>query len=568
MKNSGTLKINWTDLYDSDNLSLTKYIESNSRKIKKEIFHFIKKLKCKNKSLNFYDINLWEMSSISELNSYKTRGINDIIKFFTLIILLDEHKPKKLILVNVDSKIKKLIVKSNIKNQIKIQFENTIKSNSSIKQIIPNILKGIFFYINFIRTNFHSLFFSPQSKSFQKYDVILVGYFANFEKDEIINNKKTSKSWGKLPSLLKEHNITPYFLNIFTKSKLFPKSKKAHQFLKNDLNHGFVYSYINLKDLIQIFIYYIKFYFRYNEAVKKIEKDFIFSGYNLFYFFEAEVQKSLKGSILLDNLIWIKSFKNFFESIKTKINLIYVQENQSLEIPLNKFFKKTNTGKLIAWQNQFIRKWDLRYYYKFDKSFSPDYFLINSYYSKKLYLDYGYPDNRIYEIEHLRYQNSSSNKFQNISKNSILILGDYDLNDTYRLIFDLTDELKDIFEKVAIKCHPSKKLSSKILKKYNILLEEENLDYLIYKYEYFIATNSSGAVIDLALKGKTPLVYIPDYKLNNSPLGDYEEIMVRNKDELLLKIKSIKSRKFLLKKMIYFDESHKKFKKFIKMLFI
>lgn len=564
MKNN-SIKINWEGTSSSNELCINKYAEANSKIIKNQVFGFINGIRDKSVGLDFLGVNIWEMSTIIELNLYKSQEINDIIKLFSIFDIIKKNKLEEIIIVNIDSRSQDFIKKCFSKKDISLNFENSFKSKKIWKNSVPNILKSMLFFFRFFKIHFHFILSSPIKKKFKKDDIILLGYFANFERDKI-NNIKTSNCWGELPKLLKENNLNPFISNIYVKTNIFQSSYKAKKHIEGDLNQNFVMSFINIIDLFHLLIKFISFYFNSKKIENKLKKEFIYSGFDLFPFFKQEIKRSIKGVVLFENLIWIKSFQNYVKSIDKEIDLIYIHENQSWELPLLKFFKTYSKGKIIAWQSQFVRKWDLRYYYKFEKLYIPDYFLVNSNNSRELFLEYGYSKKKILNVEHLRNNYNNKINRSSVYNNSILILGDYNMLDTINLINDLAPELKLIFDKVGLKAHPSKSIPKKIIKKYNLLIEEEKIDLLISKYECFIATNSSGAVIDLVLRGIIPLVYTPSSILNNSPIGKYEEILIRNNIDLKNKIKNIKSNKIQISNLVYTDLSYKNFKGVIKRL--
>ena len=231
-----------------------------------------------------------------------------------------------------------------------------------------------------------------------------------------------------------------------------------------------IFSYLEVKDYLKVLVEFVKLQFRFLNVSLILRKKLIYEGINLYYLYENDIKKSFNGVVLLENLIWNCAFKNFFSSVKEDINIIYIQENQSWECILLNNFRLYNKGKIFSLQNSVLRNWDLRYYNRFSNmNFKPDNYLINSKTAYDSFVFYGYPKKKIIELESLRYS-----KYKNIhfstkkNKNSVLLLGDYQINDTKDMLNKIIPYLSENGYSIGYKAHPARSTNFNILLKYNI----------------------------------------------------------------------------------------------------
>lgn len=545
MKNK-KIRINWRGIGDSNELSINEYVEKNSDKLKSEFFNFIRNINYNSFSFNYNEIDLWDLSLTKELSHYKTPQLNTIIKVIALIEIVRENKFETIEILNLEKNLQNKL-KSCFKNSnVKLKYSKNIDNEKLERIRIPQIVRVFWFLIKFIYTNYYFMFKKPFE--FKESNTILLSYFTHITSSK--NKPFKSKIWTNLSEILKNKNITSNYLSIYLPTKEFPSSKKTFKYIsylneKNLSKHYILQSYISFKDLFKLLGVYIRLCLKYNLNYSILSKKYIYKNHNLLPFFKSQINRSLIGDVLFENLIWIECFKNFYNSLRKKTNIIFTQENQSWEIPFLIFHKKTNKGLITAYQNQFVRKWDLRYYYKFNKDSIPDYFLVTSQTAYDFFLNYGYPKRKINKVEYLRNKKNNQISLNELPlhENGILILGDYIEADTNQTIHNLAPLVLNKNFYLGFKPHPAKEIDKNLIDKYKIKLETSEINNLIKKYKYFICTNSSGSSIDILLNNKLPLIYNPDYQLNNSPISNLDKIILYNKENLFEKLRIIDSQK-------------------------
>ena len=164
-KNKELIKIHW-DLRKGDKnfISILEYLNSNEIEIRKTFFELIdsfSKTIFNGKPLHEYynlDIyNTWFMSTICEKSYYKSPHLTDVIKYLTLEKIIKDTSPKKIILVNANSRLNNIISYYCSIQGIGFKAENeTIFKNKNTTSRVIFFLKGILFFIRYFFQNFFS----------------------------------------------------------------------------------------------------------------------------------------------------------------------------------------------------------------------------------------------------------------------------------------------------------------------------------------------------------------------------------------------------------------------------
>ena len=325
------LIIDWKLRKSSENLiSILDYLDSNESEIRSRFF---KKIDTISEALiadkpifkYFYinGYNLWFMSTFYEKSFYKTPQITEIIKYITFEKIINEFSPEKIIVVNSNSKVNKVIKHFCFEKGISISIENE-STNISRK-----FTSKIYFYLKaliFLLTYFCQNIFSFKYKvPFFKNDntVFIISYLTHINKDRFEKQIFGSNFWGDLPEKLKINKYLINWLHLSINKKSSDKEfrKLGFERKNNSERHNFEASYLTFKSWSTI----IKNYIAIIRLVKKIKLIQLFSNKNLIdSFFLNDFLNSFFGPILIQNLIYIESFDNLFKGIpKQNIGFIY-----------------------------------------------------------------------------------------------------------------------------------------------------------------------------------------------------------------------------------------------------
>jgi len=120
---------------------------------------------------------------------------------------------------------------------------------------------------------------------------------------------------------------------------------------------------------------------------------------------------SLTGQGAILSCLRISLYEKIFSQIPHQKTGVYIQENQPWELALIYAWKAAGHGKLIGTPHTNVRFWDLRYFYD-TRSYkdtgknalpAPDIVAVNSPVAKNAYLEGGYLELQIAEVEALRF---------------------------------------------------------------------------------------------------------------------------------------------------------------------
>jgi len=243
---------------------------------------------------------------------------------------------------------------------------------------------------------------------------------------------------------------------------------------------------------------------------------------------------------LIVNLINVSFYENLSYQLAQQDKIIYLQENQSWEMPLIHFLKYEGQSSLIGFPHASIRFWDLRYFFSYE-SFNdiklnskprPHFVAVNGPVLKNLLISSRYPKNELINVESLRYfhllKNSTIQKTKFIKKTSptILILGDYLQANNFRLL-SLLDKASYYlpFNTVYLyKPHPSLiKLNYK-LKNIKLNISNVQLKTLLDQSNIVYSSNQTSASLDAYYTGTPVIISLFSEILNLSPLRNFSNV--------------------------------------------
>ena len=573
-KNKKLIKIHW-DLRKGDKnfISILEYLNSNEIEIRNTFFELIdsfSKTIFNGKPLHeYYNLdtyNTWFMSTICEKSYYKSPYLTDVIKYLTLEKIIKDTSPKKIILVNANSRLNNIISQYCSIQGIGFKAENeTIFKNKNTASKIIFFLKGILFFIRYFFQNFFSYW---QKKSFfsDQKTIFLCSYLINFDKNKIVENIFGSHFWGDLPEKIKNNSFKINWLHLSVKNNNpNVEFKKLGVDRKNNFNsHNFTSSFLTIGSWKNIILNYITTIRRVNRA--KLIK--IFSNERHIYsLFLKDFLDSSYGPILIQNLIYIESFDTLFKQIPKQKMGLYLQENQGWELSFVNAWKKHDHGKLVSVQHSSVSFWDMRYlnpYSKKNYPFSPDFFAVNGNSARRHFEDFNYPTDKVIELEALRYLKLESLSDSN-NKKGILILGSIVKKTTLEMLNIILPITRGINKKIYFKSHPAQYIYIDNIKYPNINITDLTLDKLLKQFDTVICCSSSSAAVESFILNLKTIVFIPTGDLNKSPLKKIPNVFfVSTKKEMAEAVKS--NHHYSSKKDFFFlNNDFKNWKKLLNM---
>ena len=382
--------------------------------------------------------------------------------------------------------------------------------------------------------------FRKSSSSLKNSDILFIDTFTHLPKKAFDENSFISNYWTNLVDMLNKLNLKSDWLHNYFYSSSLPNYGRAlsliENFNKNNFqNHFLTENYLNGK----VFMKTLKDYFfllRATQRLNNIDSYFSIedSKINLWPLFKSDWFSSLTGKDAIKNCIYLNLYEKIFKSNhKYKLG-IYLMENQPWEKALTYAWKSSGNGAIIGFPHTVVRFWDLRYCkrqlgesFKFlDDKAAPDKIAVSSLMMRKHFLDDGFRNDSIAEVEALRFLHLLN--FKNIqimrgkkqSRKNILLLGDIlGRNNKIMLVwFTRLMPFLELGETPIYKPHPAYPLNTISLQNEKIIVSKKSFMELSLNIDLVISSNSTTAVFEAYYLG-IPIIQIQDPKnLNYNPL--------------------------------------------------
>jgi surface carbohydrate biosynthesis protein (TIGR04326 family) len=357
-----------------------------------------------------------------------------------------------------------------------------------------------------------------------------------------------SNYWTALIEKLAEWQIKSNWLHLYYRHPEVPSSIKAqhligrfNKFSEASQFHVLIERSLNLRVLGRA----VRDYFRIRRSsaflsgIDEIRPEG--SDLNLWPMHVAEWRDSLCGKEAMRNCLWLALFEEALNRFPPQRIGVYIAENQPWEMALVYAWKAAGHGTLVGAPHTTIRFWDLRYHYD-ARSYSngkdsglplPDILAVNGPAARAGVLASGYPEERVTEVEALRYLHLLGARPDNEVERStgermrILICGDF-LAETNRRILawldiaarSLPDDAVYVF-----KPHPAFPLKPADYPVLKLEISQEPLVELLSECDVVFTSNITSAAVDAYCSG-VPVIQMLDGKtFNVSPLRGLKDVV-------------------------------------------
>ena len=547
--------------YLDNTLSILDLVEQNKSSVRSEFLswsHDLGELKIFNISLKKHleirpNFSYWWLSLfVEKCNFSKSPEIDNAIKLIAFKQWLSS------------SQITSIEVKSN--NPRLVRAFKTLSTIFHLNfysriSLISSFVKPKFYNLKAIAWLFIHLYKSRHLKGLglkawrqSKECITIFSYLFNLDARRLKSNEYYSNFWSNLPNSIVKTGYGMNWLHIFTPSKQIPNAKTAASHLKNFNQqnskelHVFLESFINLRIILKS----ISDWRKVSKIASKLkrslpEDDFIFNV------LVDDWDKSFYGFHAINNCLSLNLFSEAMRSLPTQKLGLYLQENQSWELALNCCWKDWRHQEIIGVPHSTTRFWDLRYandhrVHMIQDSHNypkPNAIAINGQAQKNYFQAIGYPESEMELVEALRYFHLQSDPlrpsaiFNSTEQDSVLVLGDYLLENNHQLIQMLVkvspllpDTIRFIF-----KPHPACPIPPNILKGVHAFVSEEALENLLQNCTIAFSSNVTTASLDAYFRGVPVACMIDPKKLNLSPMLEIDDsVFVKTHQDLAIKI--------------------------------
>ena len=282
-------------------------------------------------------------------------------------------------------------------------------------------------------------------------------------------------------------------------------------------------------------------------------------------------QDSISGIPAISNLLYFNLFEKAMSELPTQTRGCYLQENQGWEFGFISAWKSLgHKNNLIGFPPSAVIYWDLRNFFdprnfNLEDSCSlplPNFVGVNGEVSKNTYLDGGYPQEDLIEVESLRYlylynfSNSQANRKHDILRiKTVLVVGDYLRENTFKQLDFLSSALSDVDQSVhfIIKPHPACPIDMVDFPSLRGEISIKPIQELLEVSDIVYSSLITSAAIDGYCAGLPVITMLDAKTLNMSPLIGVKSVyFIKNSEDLSNAINTIEVTNFNQKRNYFY----------------
>ena len=511
------------------------------------------------------NFSYWWMTLLAEKCNYaKSPQIDNIIKIMALEQWLKENKYQKFKLVTANEKLAMSV--SILAKRLLIDFEwkkeQNKKPNKSLFKIafhsLPDVIQSPIWLMYYLFSNWSLKGVGLDEWSKTTATTTFISYLFNLSPEATKEGRYESRYWTRLTNLLDDNQHPTNWLHIYVKDSLLPSSKKARNLIKqfNSSQKGHQV-HVTLASFLSAPLIFntLKDWYKVRKLKKLVRKQLQYSSGYLWPLFKKDCQDSMFGIPAINNLLYFNLFEKAMSMLPIQKRGCYLQENQGWEFGFISAWQVAGHNKnLIGFPTAAIIYWDLRNFFD-PRSYLrknegdlplPNYVGVNGEPSKQTYLNGGYPNGSLIELESLRYLYLSDNFYnqykreRDISKGKVvLVVGDYLKENTYKQLNLLLAALVDVDQPAyyIIKPHPACPVDINNFPGLHGELSSRPIGELMKRSDVVYSSLITSAAIDAYCAGLPIITLLDGETLNVSPLRGSEGVyFVKNPKDLAIAI--------------------------------
>jgi|GEM_PF-1740052 len=566
--------INWDSCeQNKSEHSIPRVIESRSDQFKAQYLDWLYrfgKTKINNKSIVDHllirqDFSLWWMSLLFEKSKWKSPDLYQVFQLMALSSILKSIDDVDSIDVeisgtSINQSISAWCLDNNIRcNHIRAQNSKapSIALTTQLFSRLPYMLQAIVWFSRHVILRKAKKIGNPRHKQTDKMgrSICFLSYFFNLDMGQITQGSFGTGYWTNLHKILSLGKAQVNWIHLFEKSNDCTNIGQASSLIDN-LNrssqfefHTLVEQHISTVIVLQTLGDYFKGVVAGLKVNKQANLHFRLTedGINFAPILAGDWRCSLFGKTAISGCLYLNIFEKIFKDFPIQEQGFYLLENQPWERSMVYAWKKNGHGRITGIPHTVVSYWDLRHFYS-SKEYSesniymPNLVAVNGPFSERLYLNSGFPKDKLERVEALRYlylsDMKSSTGMPGKDKTRMLVLGDCNSEITDKQIRFAIDcvKLADHRIELVVKPHPLSPVTRSNFPQVNFTVVTQPLNELESQYDIALASNPTAAAVDTYLSGKKTLIMLDCTSFNISPLRGCKDIHFVNKIEEVLVI--------------------------------
>ena len=585
----------WSSFSEDDNpnvISLPKLVEEQAVTLRSQYLEWIYELGetlIKGKRIiDHLEMRLglsfwWTFSGVGKDNTTKISKSYIAVRLMALESIVTTMQPRSIILFSSDQNIISIfkIWCRNANIEFELRRSKLLVSEEPLKKriyhLLPNIFKSAIYLIRYLLKRWSFRQIGNYEHRTKKDGITFINYLDNLDCKAFLNGVFSSFYWANLPDKLADAGIPTNWLHHYVSDAVAKTTKHAKVYITklnedtaSKLNHTILDSVLSISLVFASLKDYLRIVLK-GWKLGKVRNHFIPKGSNidLWPLFQDEWRNSVYGPSALSNCLFLNLFEKYFKSLPYQKACFYLQENQGWEMSLIHTWKASGHGHLVGVPHSTIRFWDLRYfndprsYVREGKNDMPipDNVALNGLKAITSYKNSGYPENKIVEVEALRFLYLANYRIPVLQKNDkqhtlrILVLGDYQKNITCRQMEWLVEAAKSLPKdtKYIVKPHPNYSINKNDYPSLGMSLVTDPIAELLKNCDIAYTSFITSAAVDAYLSGITVVSILDAASFNMSPLRGLKGVeFVKTTKELELALIKANESNLQIEKSEYF----------------
>jgi surface carbohydrate biosynthesis protein (TIGR04326 family) len=375
-----------------------------------------------------------------------------------------------------------------------------------------------------------------------------VSYLFNLVPAAVEAGRFESRFWAHLPEVLRQRaDGDSNWLHLYVKDALLPNSGKAADVIRefNKAANG-RQTHVTLDTFLApgVILNALRDWLRLRRVGAGLRGAFFSpsgSEFDFWPLFNEDWKRSFFGREALNNLLFYRLFEVALRYLPKQRVGVYLQENQGWEFALIHNWRAAGHGRLIGAEHSTVRYWDLRYFFD-PRSYRrggmnelpmPDQVVVNGAAARDAYLKGGYPEDRLVEVEALRYLHLAgampdANFVASPRKDTlrVLALGDFlPVNTRHQMrLLERAARYLPVETVFTVKPHPACPIRPEDYPGVKLMVTMEPITKLLTQCDVAYTSSTTSAAVD-AYCANVPVVSVLDpYTLNLSPLRGREGV--------------------------------------------
>ena len=371
------------------------------------------------------DFSYWWMTLLVEKSYGKSARLYDAVRFFALENLAQVRHTRRITLASNDPTLAATFRIWCRNAGMNFEWRRSERSDSRISlkrhifHLLPYMAQSTVWLLRYawqrwpLRHKHKNLDASPKTET------MFVDYLVHLDRSALATGRFASNYWTGLTGVLAKARTRVNWLHLYVQHEAVPATKQARDLIAQ-FNHSGAESefHTSLDGVVSFSLIstvlrdYAGLTWR-SWRLNKVRHHFHPAGSNLDFWplFKRDWLDSMRGPTAMWNCLVLNLFEKTLSQLPCQKLGIYLQENQGWEMAFIHAWKAAGHGRLIGVPHTTVRYWDLRYFYD-PRSYlrraendlpMPDRVALNGPMALKAYRDGGYPEDKIIEVEALRY---------------------------------------------------------------------------------------------------------------------------------------------------------------------